>query len=103
MSSSTSIPKILLLDESDAVHEQFKKALHSDRTETAVDNLKRALFSQSSQHHPTFHLDCVTLDAEAVDKLRHAVSTNDRYAVAFVDTTPPGAMHTIRELLKVDD
>jgi diguanylate cyclase (GGDEF)-like protein len=103
MSSSTSIPKILLLDGSETVHDQFKKALYSDRTETAVDNLERALFSQSSQHHPTFHLDCVTLDADAIDTLRLAVSTNERYAVAFVDTTPPGAMHTIRELLKIDD
>jgi diguanylate cyclase (GGDEF)-like protein/PAS domain S-box-containing protein len=84
--------RILLIDDTPAIHEDFRKILGTATTTSDLDEDEALLFGESTQKTSIcFELDSAYQGAEAVDKVRAALTTGLPYALAFVDMRmPPG-------------
>jgi CheY-like chemotaxis protein len=88
------IPRILVIDDNRAIHDDFKKIL-APRGATA-DTLaasEAALFGEPSESaaQPQFEVDFASQGAEGAMLIGTARSRNEPYALAFVDMRmPPG-------------
>jgi two-component system cell cycle sensor histidine kinase/response regulator CckA len=88
-------PRILIVDDNPAIHEDFRKILDNPVTESSSqqDALETALFgaADTPAERVTFRLDFASQGQEALEKVRAALAENDPYALAFVDVRmPPG-------------
>lgn len=86
--------RILLIDDNQAIHEDYRKILNPavDR-ETTVDELAAALFGEPAPAAPApeFELDSAMQGEQGHAMLRAALRAGKPYAVAFVDMRmPPG-------------
>src|SRR6266568_2090892 len=98
--------RILLVDDTPAIHGDFRKILADTVNGTALDEDEAALFGAPTRAKPVcFEPDSAYQGAEAIDKVRAALLADRPYAMAFVDIRmPPGldGVETIERLWQED-
>jgi signal transduction histidine kinase len=86
--------RVLVIDDSESIHEDFRAILGSNKANTtALNEAKAVIFSEISQtsEHIGFEIDTALQGQEGLQKVKHALSENRPYAMAFVDIRmPPG-------------
>lgn len=107
------IPRILLIDDTPTVHEDFKKILCKSQESTgALDDAMAALLggealpaANGAAPATTYRVDSAFQGAEGLKHIQKSIEAGDPYALAFVDIRmPPGwdGIKTIEEIWKVD-
>jgi signal transduction histidine kinase len=98
--------RILLIDDTPAIHEDFRKILAPVATSTALDEVESTLFGAAAPSLPPgFELDSAYQGEQGLAKVRAARQSGLPYALAFVDTRmPPGwdGVETIERLWQED-
>jgi diguanylate cyclase len=102
--------RILVIDDNDAIHHDFRKTLAGNETRSAgLASAKAALFGGaevvSSDGSLKFEVESALQGEEGLNKLRQAVQNGEPFRVAFVDMRmPPGwdGVQTIQRLWEVD-
>jgi CheY-like chemotaxis protein len=89
-----SIRRILVIDDNEAIHQDFRKifAVKTDE-DVALDEARAALFGSESNtdNVPEFQLDSAFQGEEGLRMVRRAIAEGRPYALAFVDgRMPPG-------------
>ncbi len=98
--------RILLIDDTPAIHQDFRKILAPAADGSELDAVEAALFG-SAEATPAarFDLDSAYQGQEGVAKVRAALQAGSPYAMAFVDMRmPPGwdGVETIARLWQAD-
>jgi signal transduction histidine kinase len=105
-STDRSSPRVLVVDDNPAIHEDFDKILGSRCAPSSLTALEEDLFSDqpdAPQFGP-FRVEFASQGEEALAKVQAALEADDPYAVAFVDVRmPPGwdGFQTIARLWQV--
>ncbi|HTD28748.1 MAG TPA: PAS domain-containing protein, partial [Xanthomonadaceae bacterium] len=98
--------RILLVDDTPAIHEDYRKILAGDAAASDLDEAELSLFGGSTHTAAiNFELDSAYQGAEASDKVGASLLANRPYAMAFVDMRmPPGwdGVETIEHLWQED-
>ncbi|MEA3208735.1 MAG: hypothetical protein QOE70_1792 [Chthoniobacter sp.] len=99
--------RILVVDDNEAIHDDFRKILGGDDAEMDFDAEAAAVFGApaSSRQRGTFAMDFSFQGREALERVRAAVAAGRRYAVVFMDVRmPPGwdGLETAVKLWEVD-
>jgi diguanylate cyclase (GGDEF)-like protein len=99
--------RILIIDDTETIHQDFRKTLTSGDPDPNLDAEAEALFGNPapSSDRREFSLDSAMQGEEGYAKVESALSAGRPYAVAFVDMRmPPGwdGVQTIEQLWKVD-
>ena len=103
-----SAPRILIVDDNPAIHEDFRKILQAaDPRNLALESVEALLFDQAPpvSRSTQFHLDFAAQGSEALEKVEQSIAAGRPFALAFVDIRmPPGwdGIETIERLWKVD-
>ncbi|HXC37112.1 MAG TPA: PAS domain S-box protein, partial [Candidatus Acidoferrales bacterium] len=107
MSATNDIPRILVVDDNQAIHDDFRKTLlGTGSSSSSLADIEAELFSKPG---PTlkigpFRVDFASQGADALAMVEKALKANDPYSLAFVDIRmPPGwdGVETIDRLWKV--
>jgi diguanylate cyclase (GGDEF)-like protein len=110
---STPTPRrILVIDDNDAIHDDFRKILTNPGAPSGdMDSAKAALFGEpasprpAAQLTPSFEVDSALQGEQGLAMVTDAVRAGRPYCVAFVDMRmPPGwdGVQTIQKLWEVD-
>src|ERR1051325_4040909 len=87
-------PRILIVDDNPAIHEDFRKILGAkSQTHPRLDNIEAELFGQagSAAERSGFRIDSAHQGQEALALIQQAMQQDDPYVLAFVDVRmPPG-------------
>ncbi|TKS60729.1 MAG: diguanylate cyclase response regulator [Nitrospira sp.] len=99
--------RVLVIDDNQAIHEDFRKILQTTAGEESLDQARAALFGDQPllRARERFELDCSEQGQAALNLVQMARNEGRPYAVAFVDMRmPPGwdGLETIEHLWKVD-
>ena len=89
----TAKPRILVIDDNVAIHEDFRKILCPDPASPLVDEMESALFDTvtAPAAEAAFEMDSAHQGQEALAKVQQAMAENRPYSLAFVDgRMPPG-------------
>jgi len=100
-----SAPRVLVIDDNPAIHEDFRKILCPPATPSALAEMKASLFGADPDPiaGPSFEMDSAHQGQEGLEKVKLAIAENRPYALAFVDgRMPPGwdGVETIAHLWK---
>lgn len=101
-------PRILVIDDNAAIHEDFKKILVSRDTNKDLSDAASAFFGEETPENDetvAVELDSALQGEEGHRLVSEAIAANRPYSMAFVDMRmPPGwdGLTTIEELWKVD-
>ena len=108
---SQSKKRILIIDDSEAIHHDFRRLLHPVRKKAskALDLMEEALFGEVSAvetlpEELEFEVDSALQGQEGLQKVRQAQEAGRPYDLAFLDyRMPPGwnGVETLRHLRKV--
>jgi two-component system, NtrC family, sensor kinase len=104
------LPRVLIVDDSPSIHEDFRKILvpQTGCTPAGLHALETELFGGDHPNlvvDPAFDLDCASDGGEGVALVSRAVADRRPYALAFVDLRmPPGwsGVETIGHIWEVD-
>ena len=99
--------RILLIDDTPSIHEDFRKILMPPLEQNQVlDDMEALLFgARENPQGPTFELDSAYGGQGGLTLLEHAMAEQRPYALAFVDMRMPqgwDGAQTIEELWRVD-
>ncbi|RVD78783.1 putative bifunctional diguanylate cyclase/phosphodiesterase [Pseudomonas koreensis] len=98
--------RILIIDDTPAIHEDFRKILAPQVQDTAdLNQLEQTLFGTRQSQHLSFQLDSAYQGQEALALVKRAQASGTPYALAFIDMRmPPGwdGLETIEQLWRVD-
>jgi CheY-like chemotaxis protein len=102
--------RILIVDDNEAIHRDFRSLLQSKSSQEDLRDLAFAVFGEEvastpSQELPDYAFDSAYQGRAALEALKQARSSGSFYAVAFVDVRmPPGwdGVETIQRLWEVD-
>ncbi len=99
--------RILVIDDNEAIHADFRKILANSRKTSEVDDSYSAFFGEepSTSESLDFELDHASQGQEGLEKVRQSVEDGLPYAMAFVDIRmPPGwdGVETIGHLWEAD-
>jgi diguanylate cyclase (GGDEF)-like protein len=99
--------RILVIDDNEAIHADFRKILTSRRPSDELAGDEEAIFGQRKPMalHDTFEIDCALQGKEGCDKAAAAAAAGKPYHLAFVDMRmPPGwdGVQTIEKLWTID-
>ena len=98
--------RILIVDDSTSIHEDFRKILCADpHGEPSMDSLEQTLFGTAPAPRQAFELDSAYQGQEALALVNQALAANAPYAMVFIDMRmPPGwdGLQTIEQLWNVD-
>ncbi|MFL5349919.1 MAG: response regulator [Hyalangium sp.] len=111
MSAQQDKQRILVIDDSEPIHNDFRRILCPARPEKRVDLelLEEALFGEPvskspPSDKPVFEVDSAFQGQEGLAKVQEALAQGRPYALAFLDyRMPPGwnGVQTLRHLRKV--
>jgi two-component system cell cycle sensor histidine kinase/response regulator CckA len=101
------ITRILLVDDNQAIHHDYKKILQPEARISQLDDLEAAIFGKREDQfeQPEFELDSAFQGQEALGLVQSACAVGRPYALAFVDVRmPPGwdGIETVQKLWQVD-
>jgi two-component system, NtrC family, sensor kinase len=102
------VSKILIVDDQQLIHKDFRKILSHDQSENELDELETKLLGSSPQRTiqlPKYQIDSAFQGEEALEMVKRAHAENIPYEVVFVDMRmPPGwdGLTTIKHLWEVD-
>jgi CheY-like chemotaxis protein len=112
MSAQPNTRRILVIDDSEPIHNDFRRILSPERPERRadLDQLEEALFgtpapSSPPADKPVFEVDSAFQGQEGLAKVQEALTQGRPYTLAFLDyRMPPGwnGVQTLRHLRKVD-
>lgn len=99
--------RILVIDDNEAIHEDFRKILNQEPENLLMVEIHNALFAENTKKNifPTFEIDSAYQGHEGIELVRNAVKEGRPYAMAFVDVLmPPGidGIETIKLIWKED-
>lgn len=106
--------RILIIDDTKAIHEDFRKVLENDESESSaeLDDMEAALFGGSDDDEKPalsqsngFELVSAYQGQEAAELVKESLAEGKPYALAFVDMRmPPGwdGVETIQRLWEID-
>jgi len=98
--------RILLIDDTPAIHEDFRKILLPPEAVSDLEEMEAALFGTDRQSRPVrFELDSAYQGEEGSARVREARDGGRPYALAFVDMRmPPGwdGVETVERLWQID-
>lgn len=103
--------RILIVDDNEAIHEDFRKVLAVNSNDTSLDETKLMVFPDIEKTDdenavtPCYLIDSAYQGQEALELVKKAVSDRLPYALAFVDIRmPPGwdGVETIKQIWEVD-
>jgi two-component system, NtrC family, sensor kinase len=109
-SSTTSTrPRILVIDDMEAIHADFRKVLCSEGGGDSLSKTEVAIFIEEigapAAASLTFDLDCASQGADGLAMVNRALKEGRPYALAFVDIRmPPGwdGVETLAQIWKID-
>jgi len=97
--------RILVVDDNEAIHEDFKKILAAPASEAAseVDQLASSLFGDPKPTEPQieFTLTHALQGQEALELVQTSLTTDRPYAMAFVDVRMPPGWNGIETVEKI--
>jgi len=107
MDASNQNLRVLVVDDNQAIHEDFGKILLGGAGEESFDQARAVLFGDPPllRTLERFELDCVDQGQAALTSVQMARNEGRPYAVAFIDMRmPPGwdGLETIEHLWKID-
>src|ERR1051326_2841010 len=88
--------RILIADDTHAIHEDFRKILAGTRGSSELDDLRASLFGEREQPRrelsaPAFQLDSAFQGQDALAMVKQSLAEGRPYSMAFVDVRmPPG-------------
>ena len=86
--------RILIIDDNEAIHEDFRLILAAETTDTsALEQAEAAIFNTVSKkvERESFDIDSAFQGQEGLEKIQQALQQGRPYAMAFVDVRmPPG-------------
>ena len=86
--------RILVIDDSQSIHQDFRKILSSgSQRAAALGEAEAVLFGEASPQSvlPAYEVDSGYQGEEGLDKVKRALNDNRPYAMAFIDVRmPPG-------------
>ncbi len=99
--------RILVIDDNEAIHADFRKILAAEGPRPELNALRRAVLGReaAAPAQRCYQLDFATQGAQGFEKVQAAVAAARPYALAFVDMRmPPGwdGLETIDHLWRVD-
>lgn len=104
--------RILVIDDNDAIHQDFRKTLEPREAPSAkLTSAKAALFgdgapaAEANQQMPNFEIKSAVQGQEGLTRLEEALKEGKPFSVAFVDMRmPPGwdGVQTIQKLWQAD-
>ena len=103
--------RILIVDDNEAIHFDFRKALEINKKNSgALNELRGKVFSDASKSNaytafPSFFIDSAYQGLEAVELIRKSIEKHEPYALAFIDMLmPPGfdGVTTIEKIWAID-
>ncbi|KMT57561.1 putative bifunctional diguanylate cyclase/phosphodiesterase [Pseudomonas fildesensis] len=98
--------RILVVDDTASIHEDFRKILCADATgRQSLDSIEETLFGTAPAVRQTFLLDSAYQGEEALALVNKSLADNAPYALVFIDMRmPPGwdGLETIERLWEVD-
>jgi two-component system sensor histidine kinase/response regulator len=98
--------RILIVDDNEAIHEDFRAILAKKKTDTSMlDQAEAAIFGTTPNRitQESFEVDSAFQGQEGLEKIRRAIQDGRPYAMAFVDVRmPPGwdGIETIQRIWK---
>ena len=97
--------RILVVDDNEAIHEDFKKILAAPASAAAseVDQLASALFGEEkpAEAQIEFYLTHAMQGQEALDLVQKSLARDQPYAMAFVDVRMPPGWNGIETVEKI--
>ena len=106
--SNTETIRILVIDDQESIHEDFRKIVRSERDDEAINEAAAALFGDtavSSEPAEKFEIDSAHQGEEGLALVEQALRENRPYPLAFVDVRmPPGwdGVETVHRIWQVD-
>jgi two-component system NtrC family sensor kinase len=90
--TTPSLPRILVIDDNRAIHEDFRKIFDTNVEAESLDAAEASLFGETvTAPKATFRIDSAYQGREGLELVQKAVAQTDPYAMAFVDVRmPPG-------------
>ena len=78
--------RILVIDDKESIHEDFRQILSASPANTSLDAARTAVFGPSGKSsHICFEVDCAFNGHQGLEKLVNAERQGRPYAIAFVD------------------
>lgn len=103
------VKKVLIIDDNTAIHDDFRKILNSSQPDLAFNESLGLVFGNQaeipSSGRLNYSIDSAYQGQEALDKIKQSITSNQPYALAFVDIRmPPGwdGIKTVQEIWKID-
>jgi signal transduction histidine kinase len=103
---STPLPRILLVDDNHAIHQDYRKILEPQNSRVELATLEAELFDEPiSKVAGSFQLTSAFQGQDAIQEVENAKAAGAPFSVAFVDIRmPPGidGVETTAKLWKID-
>jgi two-component system, cell cycle sensor histidine kinase and response regulator CckA len=105
--TANAAPRILVVDDNVAIHEDFQKILGGKSTPASkLNQVEAELFGEpaKSAQRVFFRIDCASQGQEALALVEKSLAANDPYTMAFVDIRmPPGldGVETIERIWQI--
>ena len=107
---TTQIYKILVVDDNQAVHEDYRKVLDTKQDESQLDEMESILFGdvprKASGSGFNFEIDSAYQGQDGLNMVEESLAAGSPYSMAFIDMRmPPGwnGIKTAQEIWKIDN
>ena len=102
--------RVLVVDDNQAVHEDYRKVLESKRDQSLLDEMESLIWGDAAESTPkpqgcNFQIESAHQGEEGLKLVKDSLESNNPYSVAFIDMRmPPGwnGIKTAQEIWKVD-
>ncbi len=104
MTASSSLHRILIVDDNEAIHRDFQKVLGGSSPDQVLASLEQELFGRqaAASPHKQYVLSFATSGQGALSQVQHASKVGKPFSLAFVDMRMPGwdGLETTIQLLR---
>ena len=104
MNNENQLPRILIIDDNQAIHDDFRKIFsHGTESESALSQAEAALFDEPSQEESRqkFSIDSAFQGQEGLALVQKARAEGKPYSMAFVDVRMPPGWDGIETTMKI--
>jgi CheY-like chemotaxis protein/AraC-like DNA-binding protein len=101
------LPRILIIDDNQAIHRDFSLALAEDLTNPELEASEALVFGTGAKPRalrPVYELEHALNGLEGVEKVRQSVQQDSPFQLAFVDIRMPGidGVETVERIWRLD-